>query len=135
RSAQFADQIIVIDNGSRDRTREIAAELGAEVHEYPDWQGFAVQRNRVLKHARGEYIFFLDADEEISADLQQEILEVVASGADDIWEVQWKEVAFGKPLDRMKSPSVRRLFKTASIIEFSGLVHEKAEMQGGDYRA
>ncbi len=135
RSAQFADQIIVIDSGSKDRTREIAIDLGAEVHEYPDWQGFAVQRNRVLQRAQGEYIFFLDADEEIPPDLKQEILAVVANGADDIWEVQWKEVAFGKLLTRMKSPSVRRLFKTASILEFSGLVHEKVEMQGGDIRA
>lgn len=134
RSAQFADQIIVVDSGSKDRTREIAAELGVEVYEYPDWQGFAVQRNRVLQHTRGEYIFFLDADEEIPPELQKEIRDVAASGQDDIWEVQWKEIAFGRPLDRMKSPSVRRLFKTASIRGFSGLVHEKVEMQGGDIR-
>ena len=45
-SAKFADQIVVVDSGSKDRTREIAASLGAEVYDYPDWQGFAVQRNR-----------------------------------------------------------------------------------------
>lgn len=135
RSAQFADEVIVVDSGSKDRTLEIVEELGAKVYEYPDWQGFAVQRNRILQHARGEYIFFLDADEEIPTELQQEILAVVADGGDDIWEVQWKEVAFGKPLTLMKSPSVRRLFKTASILEFSGLVHESVEMRGGDYRA
>lgn len=134
-SARFADQLIVVDSGSKDRTLQIAAEMGAEIYEYPDWQGFAVQRNRVLQHARGEYIFFLDADEEIPDDLQREILAVIAEGGDHIWEVQWKEIAFGKPLGRMKSPSVRRLFKTASILQFSGLVHESVEMRGGDYRA
>lgn len=134
-SAKFADQVIVVDSGSKDRTREIAAELGAEVYEYPDWQGFAVQRNRVLQHARGEYIFFLDADEEIPAEMQKEILDAVAEGKDDIWEVQWNQVAFGKPLTLMKSTGgIQRMFKTASIREFSGLVHEKAEMHGGDGR-
>jgi glycosyltransferase involved in cell wall biosynthesis len=135
KSAQFAGQIVVIDSGSKDRTREIAAELGAEVYEYPDWHGFAVQRNRVLQHTRGEYIFFLDADEEITSELQKEIQEVAASGQDDIWEVQWNQVAFGKPLTLMKSTGgIQRMFKTASIREFSGLVHEKAEMHGGDGR-
>lgn len=133
KSAKFADQIIVVDSGSKDRTRDIAVELGAEVYDYPDWQGFAIQRNRVLQHVRGEYIFFLDADEEIPPEMQNEIQLAIASGQDDIWEVQWNQVAFGKPLTRMKgSGSHQRMFKTTSIREFSGLVHEKAEMHGGN---
>ena len=130
-SAKFADQILVIDSGSKDKTRDIAAALGAEVFEYADWQGFAVQRNRVLQHARGEYIFFLDADEEMPPAMQAEIEAVLASGKDEIWEVQWNQVAFGKPLTRMKiSGSVERMFRTSSVREFSGVVHEKAEMDG-----
>ena len=131
-SARFADQVIVVDSGSTDRTREIAVELGAEVYVHPDWQGFAVQRNRVLQHARGEYIFFLDADEQITPELQREIMEVVAGGRDEIWEIQWIQVAFGRRLDRMSDGGgAKRMYKTASIREFSGLVHEKAEMHGG----
>lgn len=133
RSAQFADQIIVIDSGSKDKTRAIAAALGAEVYEYPDWQGFAEQRNRLLRHARGEYIFFLDADEEITPDLEKEIQAAVDSGQDNVWEVQWNQVAFGRPLTLMKSTGgIQRMFRTSSIREFTGLVHEKAEMHGGD---
>ncbi len=132
-SAKFADQILVIDSGSKDKTREIAAALGAEVHDYPDWQGFAVQRNRVLQHAKGEYIFFLDADEEMPPEMQAEIEAVIASGKDEIWEVQWNQVAFGRPLTLMKSTGgIPRMFKTQSIREFSGVVHEKAEMYGGE---
>jgi glycosyltransferase involved in cell wall biosynthesis len=131
-SARFADQIVVVDSGSKDQTREIAAALGAEVYEYPDWQGFAVQRNRVLRHARGEYIFYLDADEEIPPELQKEIEAVVAAGQDEVWEVQWNQVAFGRPLTLMKSTGgIQRMFRTSSIREFTGLVHEKAEMHGG----
>ena len=131
-SAHFADQILVIDSGSQDKTRDIAAALGAEVFEYADWQGFAVQRNRVLQHAKGEYIFFLDADEEMPPAIQAEIEAVLASGKDEIWEVQWNQVAYGRPLTLMKiTGGIQRMFKTASIREFTGVVHEKAEMTAG----
>lgn len=130
RSASFADQVIVVDSGSTDRTREIAASAGAEVHLHPDWQGFAVQRNRILQHARGDYIFFLDADEEITPELAAEISSVVQSGRDEIWEVLWNQVAFGRPLSRMKSTGgIQRMFRRESIREYTGLVHEKAEMK------
>lgn len=130
-SVKFADQIVVVDSGSKDRTREIAASLGAEVYDYPNWQGFAVQRNRLLPHATGEYIFFLDADEEMPQEMQAEIEAVIASGKDEVWEVQWNQVAFGRPLTLMRGSGChQRMFKTRSIEKFSGLVHEKAEMLG-----
>lgn len=129
RSASFADQIIVADSGSKDRTCEIAASLGAEVYHYQDWQGFAVQRNRLLAHARGEYIFFLDADEEFTSDLVIEVEAAVASGRNQIWEVLWNQVAFGKPLTRMRTTSgVQRLFRRESIRAFAGVVHESAQL-------
>jgi glycosyltransferase involved in cell wall biosynthesis len=125
----FADQIIVVDSGSTDGTQALARAMGAEVHEYPDWQGFGVQRNRLLEHVRGEYIFFLDADEEITPELQFEIEAVAAAGKNEIWTVLWNQVAFGKPLTAMKTTGgIRRMFRRDSIKEFTGLVHEHAEM-------
>ena len=129
RSASFADQVIVVDSGSTDRTREIAASLGAEVHEYADWKGFAEQRNRLLRHVNGEYIFFLDADEVIPPALQQEIRAAASSGRDAIWEIRWCEVAFGRELTRMKSTGgVKRLFRRDSLRGFQGLVHETPDL-------
>lgn len=127
RSAAFADQILVIDSGSHDRTVEIARSLGAEVHVYPDWQGFAEQRNRMLPHNRGEYIFFLDADEEFTPELAQEVQQVVQRQDEAIWEVQWNQVAYGRPLTHMRSTGgVQRMFRSASLERFEGVVHEKA---------
>ena len=87
-SAGFADQLLVVDGGSTDGTAEIARELGAEVHTYSDWQGFAAQRNRLIAHARCDFILFLDADEEITPALRDELqgrvrkrLEALLSGA------------------------------------------------------
>jgi glycosyltransferase involved in cell wall biosynthesis len=131
-SAKFADQIVVIDSGSIDRTQEIAKDMGVEVHCYADWQGFAVQRTRLLKHVTTDYIFFLDADEVIGEALADEIRDAVGSGRDAIWEVLWNQVAYGRPLTLMKSTAgVQRLFKTASIEKFEGVVHEGAIMRGG----
>ena len=79
-SASFADQVLVIDSGSSDRTREIAEELGAQVHAYSAWQGFAEQRNRLLSHVKTDYVFFLDADEVIPEGLQKEIRAAVGTG-------------------------------------------------------
>lgn len=131
-SAKFADQLVVVDSGSTDRTREIAQEMGAEIYRYDDWQGFAVQRTRLLQHVKSDYIFFLDADEMIGDGLAAEIQAAVNSGLDAIWEVLWNQVAYGRPLTLMKSTAgVQRLFKTTSVEKFEGVVHEGAIMCNG----
>ncbi|MGE0347992.1 glycosyltransferase family 2 protein [Hydrogenophaga sp.] len=129
-SAAFADQIVVIDSGSADDTRERATRLGAEVHLHPDWQGFGVQRTRALDHLRTDYVLFLDADEEISAPLQAEIALAIASGEDAAWRVWWDEVAFGRALTRMRPRGgIQRLFRRATLERFDGVVHEAAVLR------
>lgn len=129
-SAAFADQIIVVDSGSTDNTREIALAEGAEVFNYPDWQGFAVQRNRLLQHARCDYIFFLDADELITPELQDELLAAVRSGKRAVWKVQWRMVAFQHELKYFRSDAkIERLFRRDMVREFTGVVHEQALLE------
>jgi len=126
-SARFADQVLVVDSGSKDKTREIAQEMGAEVHLHPDWKGFAEQRNRLLQHCRCDYIFFLDADEVIPPKLQLEMQQAVATGVNAAWEIQWNQVAYGRPLTAMKSTDgIPRLFKFENVLRFEGVVHEGA---------
>ena len=88
RSAAFADQLLVVDSGSTDDTVALAGALGAEVHSYPDWQGFALQRNRLLAHARGDYIFFLDADEVMTPAFAQELQAIVRSREQAVWTIR-----------------------------------------------
>ena len=104
-SARFADQLLVVDSGSSDRTVEIAKQMGAEVHIYPDWQGFAVQRNRLLKHASGDYIFFLDADEELNDGIEKEIKKILENNIEAVGKIKWRMVAFGKELKYLRSIS------------------------------
>jgi glycosyltransferase involved in cell wall biosynthesis len=127
RSAAFADQRIVVDSGSTDNTRDLALAEGAEVFNYPDWQGFGVQRNRLLQHAHCDYIFFLDADEVITPELRIELQAAVKSGLAAVWTIQWRIVAFGKELRHLRSPArVERLFRRDMLREYSGVVHEHA---------
>ena len=63
----LADQIIIVDTGSSDGTPELAASLGAVVHHFP-WSGdFARARNESLRHAAGDWVLILDADEAVDA--------------------------------------------------------------------
>lgn len=127
RSAAFADQILVVDSDSTDDTVAIARRLGAEVHVYSDWQGFAVQRNRLLAHAKGDYIFFLDADEVITPAFQKEVQTIVRSGVQGVWTIRWRMVAFGRELRYFLSQSrIERIFVRTMIKEFVGVVHEQA---------
>ena len=126
-SAAFADELIVVDSGSSDDTVAIAVRLGATTFVHADWQGFAEQRNRLLAHATGDYILFLDADEEITPALRDDILAAVRSREVAVWSVVWSEVAFGRELKHMvprKGPA--RLFKRSLLQKYDGVVHENA---------
>ncbi len=132
RSAAFADQLLVVDGGSSDDTRRIAAALGAEVHVHADWQGFAEQRNRLLRQARGDYVFFLDADEVITPAFRRELQEIVRSGDRAVWTIRWRMAAFGRELRHFRAQSrIERLFVRDMVEGFSGVVHEEAKLRGG----
>jgi len=77
-SVAWAEQIVVVDSGSTDRTVEIAREFGATVIERP-WPGFAAQKNFAIAQCTGEWILTLDADEEVSPELQQQMRLMIAS--------------------------------------------------------
>jgi (heptosyl)LPS beta-1,4-glucosyltransferase len=71
-SVAWADEIVVVDSESSDTTREIATECGARVIVNP-WPGFAAQKQFAVEAAMHEWIFSLDADERVSAELQSSI--------------------------------------------------------------
>jgi GT2 family glycosyltransferase/Tfp pilus assembly protein PilF len=64
-AADLVQEVVVVDTGSADRTQEIAAEFGARVFEFTWCDSFAAARNESLRHATGDWIFWLDADDRL----------------------------------------------------------------------
>jgi glycosyltransferase involved in cell wall biosynthesis len=74
RSLDSADEVLVVDSGSTDRTVQIALELGARVIVHP-WEGFASQKNFASREAAHDWILSLDADEELNEDARLAVAE------------------------------------------------------------
>ena len=62
----WVDEMVVVDTGSTDKTPEIAERMGARVFHFPWQDSFSVARNESLRHARGDWIFWMDSDDTIS---------------------------------------------------------------------
>ena len=78
RSAGPVEEIVVVDAGSTDRTREICSKYGCRVVEHP-FQGYGEQKNFALSFAKTEWVLSLDADECLSAGLREEIGTLLAA--------------------------------------------------------
>jgi glycosyltransferase involved in cell wall biosynthesis len=77
-SVLWADEIVVVDSGSSDRTIEIAQWLGARVVQIP-FRGFGDLRNQAIAECRYDWIFSLDSDERCTAEVRDEILSILSS--------------------------------------------------------
>jgi glycosyltransferase involved in cell wall biosynthesis len=77
-SLRWANEIVVVDSGSTDRTPEICRGLGAQVHVTADWPGHGPQKNRALDRATGDWVLSIDSDEWITPALRDEILHTIA---------------------------------------------------------
>jgi glycosyltransferase involved in cell wall biosynthesis len=75
-SVAWADEIVLVETGSTDRTVEVARNFTDRIFTVP-WQGFGRTKNFALDQARGEWIFSLDTDERVPLALKEEILKIV----------------------------------------------------------
>lgn len=121
----LADEVVVVDTGSTDRTAEIAASFGAKVSTWQWRDDFAAARNESLRHATGDWILVLDADERVVADDFAELEPLM--GAPDVIGVElWlrSELPPGQPAASLATPYCR-LFRNLSGVRFTGRIHEQ----------
>ena len=72
RSVAFADEIIVLDQGSTDGTEEVCRQAGAALHQ-TEWLGFGLTKRKAVSLCRNRWVLSLDSDEEVSEELAKEI--------------------------------------------------------------
>ncbi len=128
----LADEVIVVDSGSSDRTREIARERGAKVFER-DWPGYGPQKQFALEQARGEWVVSLDADERLSPALAGEIKNVLESGSSKsgYW-IRFHLVFLGRRLrfGGCAREHHLRLFRRDKAKYVGGAIHEGIDLDG-----
>lgn len=119
----FADEIIIIDTGSTDDTIAIAMPFGATIIER-EWQNdFSLHRNQSMEAATGDWVFIIDADEEL-IDAKELREKVERSEADVIW-LSVINVYSDNRRTCLPSP---RLFKRSAGVRYSGIVHNRPVM-------
>ena len=131
-SVAWAEEFVVVDSGSTDRTREIAESFHAKFF-VESWKGFAAQKNSALQKATGDWILSLDADEEVEPALADEIRQTLASSpsAAGFW-IPRKNFFLGRWIRHggfYPDPKLRLFRRGAGAFE-DRLVHEDIRVQG-----
>lgn len=95
-SVLWADEVVVVDSFSSDRTAKLATSLGARVVQVP-FNGFGELRNRAIETCKYDWIFSLDADERCTAEVRDEILNMIAgTPAHDVYRVPRRSYMMGR---------------------------------------
>ncbi len=132
-SVRWADQIVVVDSGSTDRTVDLARRFTSHIYTIA-WEGYGHARNFALDHAVGEWILWLDADERVPAELAREIQEVVTRDEPGFsgYSVARRAYFLGKWIKHCGwYPSrVVRLFRKGLGRFSETRVHERLELHG-----
>jgi len=130
RSVAWVDEIIVVDTDSTDATVEIARSFKAKVYS-PEWKGFGPAKQYALDQAAGEWILSIDADEEVSFTLKNEIIQLLEKVPPHIgYNIPRKTQFLGRWIlhSGWYPDYVLRLFRRDAGNFTSALVHEKVEV-------
>lgn len=127
-SVSFANEIIIVDSQSTDQTISIAQSFGAKVEITSDWPGFGPQKNRALNLATQDWVLSIDADERVTPELKNEILEVIQSNSgQDCYAIPRSSWYCGRFMKHSGwyPDYVDRLFKRGTAKFSDHLVHER----------
>lgn len=136
---RWAEEIIVIDDNSEDKTIEVAKNAGAKVFIHSLNGDFSAQRNFGLEKASGDWVLFVDADERVSLELKDEILASIRNFSNiyNGFFLKRKDFMWGKELKYGEFLNLKllRLVKKGTE-EWVGKVHEKWIVKGkiGEFR-
>jgi GT2 family glycosyltransferase/tetratricopeptide (TPR) repeat protein len=137
--AGLAHEVIVVDTGSSDATKEVAARFGAKVHAFPWVDSFAAARNENLRHATGNWIFWLDADDRLDDANRAKLRALFAGLRDDNAAYVMKCLCLPDPASGTATVVDHvRLFRNHPEIRWQYRVHEQilpaVRRHGGDVR-
>ncbi len=127
----MADELVVVDTGSKDRTREIAEEAGARRFDFPWCGDFAKAKNHALEQAKGDWILFFDADEYLTEQDANILLKILdrRHGEKELSGFICRNVSIdpdqgNKFLDETLSV---RIFRNRPNTRFVGQIHENLQ--------
>lgn len=127
----FADEIIVVDSNSTDKTVLIAKKYNARVIEHP-LTSFSEQRNIGADYAKGDFLFYLDADERLTPEFKIDVKNLLSAYNPESYIagffIKRKTFYFGK--DWHLTDQVQRLFYKKKFKEWYGVVHETPKVEG-----
>lgn len=133
-SLDWADEIVVVDSGSTDRTCAIAAEMGARVL-HRDFDNFSAQFNWGIDNAAGPWVFMLDADEVVDARLRALLTALLDADSPEfeVYNVVRDAFFLGKRLrsSSWSNEKLPRLFRKGTVT-YRGQVHPVIDMGGRD---
>jgi tetratricopeptide (TPR) repeat protein len=114
----LVDEMVLVDTGSVDDTREVAQHFGARVFEFPWNSDFAEARNRGLEFVRGEWVLYIDADERVLPCDFAAVRKQLADPSYAAYEVLLRPRPLHTPY------WILRLFRSDPAIRFQGAIHE-----------
>ncbi|MDW8108269.1 MAG: glycosyltransferase [Candidatus Kryptonium sp.] len=118
----IVDEIIIVDTGSTDRTIDIARSYNAKVFSFKWENDFASARNESIKHATGDWILVLDADERLNQGQEKKIKKYINLNFDGLYVRVINLDKEGKPSVINEYP---RLFRRKDEFKFEGKIHEQ----------
>ena len=136
KSVKWVDEIVVVDGSSKDKTREIAKEMGARVIKTANKLFFDTNKNLAIEACQGEWILLLDADERVSPELAKEIRTTINNSRISEQPVAYwlkrKNYFLGRYLQKggQYPDPVIRLFKKGKALFPQDSVHQQLEVNG-----
>lgn len=126
-----ADELIVVDDGSTDKTVELAKKAGAKVYQHK-WEGFANQKNFALTKVSSDWVFFIDADERVSKELAKEMTDELENPSANAFAIPRQNIFLGQKVRHggWWPDYVTRLVKKDATTIWEGALHEVLKVSG-----
>ena len=129
------DEFVVVDTGSADNSKEIAARYAGKVYDFPWRENFAAAKNYALDQATGDWIIFLDSDESLSEETRKNLRSILSTeGVEekvDMMQVYRRNVCSDSRKQAYEDDYSERIFRRDPALRYHDPIHEYLKFDDG----